>query len=256
MRTNQVIAAIQSISMAGNIEANVARHARLARIAAMHGATFALFPELSLTGYELAIAHEVAIRQDDVRLAELRAVARETDMTIAAGAPIAGEDGKVYIAALSFRPDGQMDCYTKQHLHEGEARVFAAGEGGEAMDIHGQKIALAVCADISHASHPRRASEDGACIYAASVLVSESGYATDSGLLEQYAKEHAMLVVMANHGGATGGWRSAGRSAIWDRNGELVVAAPADGECIVWAAQESDGWSGQVLSDTLGYDCR
>lgn len=251
MRQTQVIAAIQSISIAGNIEANVAHHVRLAKNAARHGARFALFPELSLTGYELAIAHQVAIRQDDVRLTELSVVAKDAGITIVVGAPIVGEDGKLYIAALSFRPDGRIDRYTKQHLHEGEARIFAAGEGGVPMDIHGQKIALAVCADISHASHPQQASKDGASIYAASVLVSDNGYATDSGLLERYAKDCAMLVVMANHGGTTGGWKSAGRSAIWDSNGALVAVAPGDGECIVWAKQENGRWHGQVLSDGI-----
>lgn len=247
MNDNLAIAAIQSISIKGNIAANVARHAQLARAAANQGAKFVLFPELSLTGYELAIAREVSMHCDDPRLNELRMVAKELAATIVVGAPIVGDGGALHIAALSFGPDGDLPIYTKQHLHSGEAEVFAPGEGGEPLNIHGTKIALAVCADISQASHPERAAASGASVYAASVLITDNGYETDTGLLQQYAESCGMMVAMANHGAATGGWKPAGRSAIWDAEGKLIVAAPADGECIVMAKRENGIWHARVF---------
>jgi predicted amidohydrolase len=250
MQAFPTVAAIQSIAVRGNIAANIARHAELLRIAAgrnPRNVRLALFPELSLTGYEPGLARELALRPDDSRLQLLRDLARELHMTIVVGAPLAGEDGAVRIGALSCLPDGGLSVYAKKHLHPGEEVHFSAGVGGDALDIGGMRTALAVCADITHASHPQLAAAGGAALYAASMLVSVRGYDTDVGLLRGYARQFAMPVLMANHGGPTGGWTSAGRSAFWDAAGNEIVTAPADGECIVLAANSPEGWLGEVF---------
>lgn len=144
--------------------------------------------------------------------------------------------------------DGSLGVYSKQHLHLGEEVAFAPGYGGETLLVGADNIALAVCADFTHASHAAAAAEQGADVYAAGVLITEKGYGPDTGLLKGYALTHSMVVLMANHGGATGGWESAGRSAIWSANGSLVAAAPGTGDLIVIARRDVDGWSGQVVS--------
>jgi len=131
-------------------------------------------------------------------------------------------------------------------LHPGEEVAFVAGQGGAALEWGDERIALAVCADFSHASHPRQAAEAGANVYAAGVLISEGGYATDSALLQGYAAEHRMLVLMANHGGPSGGWACAGRSAIWSADGSLLAAAPGMGDALVIARRDGEHWAGHV----------
>lgn len=246
-----MFAAVQSISIKGDISQNVNRHVALVKVAAEHGAHFVLFPELSLTGYELTIARDASVTRSDPRLDELRIQAQELGVTVVAGAPYATDDGRLYVAALSFLPDGEVAIYTKQHLHSGEADFVLAGNGGELLDIYGTRIALAVCADISQAGHAQHAAKSGASIYAASVLISCNGYDTDVGLLKRYAKDFRFPVVMANHGGMTGGWMPAGRSAVWDGDGEQVIAAPGDGECIVIAGMESGRWYGKLIGDPI-----
>jgi predicted amidohydrolase len=249
MEQGLTLAAIQYVSIKGDIAANAARHLQLARAAAKQGACVALFPELSLTGYEPAIARENMIGGDDARLRDLQALARELDITIVVGAPVAGDDGKPMVGALSFRPDGSCPVYTKQHLHAGENDFFATGTGGARLDVGGEKLAIAVCAEILQAEHAARAARHGASIYAASVLITAGAYATETALLRQYAQTHGMPVMMANHGGTTGGWNPAGRSAIWDAAGNEIVVAPGTGECIVLAQRKIAGWQGWVLSD-------
>lgn len=248
MEQSLAIAAIQSISVKGDIAENLEHHLRLARVAARHGATLLLFPELSLTGYELAIAHEVAVGCNDPRLGELRRLAEESGITMVVGAPIVADGGHLHIGALTFKPNGALSVYTKQHLHSGEAEIFAPGAGGALLDLDGTKIALAVCADILQAAHAEQAARDGAAVYAASVLITDGAYKAEAGLLKRYAARHRMPVLMANHGAATGGWKPAGRSAIWDDAGNLIVAAPGAGECIVMAEREHGSWHGRVLS--------
>lgn len=240
-----LVAAIQSISIKGDVAANVARHVALASRAAEFGVRLALFPELSLTGYEPEIAGASALRGDDARLAPLAALAQRSGMIIVAGAPLR-IDGALYIGALSFLPDGQVAEYTKQHLHVGEQAVFAAGRGGAVLDVDAIPVALAVCADFTHASHAQAAATAGARLYAASVLVSPGGYAKDGAILQGHAVRHAMPVLMANHGGPTGGWQSAGRSALWDECGQLVVEA-GEGECLVLASRMAGGWQGRLV---------
>lgn len=244
--TARCVAAAQTVVARGDIAANVARHVALARRAAAEGARLVLFPELSLSGYEPTLAAQLALLPGDARLAPLRDVAAREGIVLVVGAPLANVGGKPLIAALTCTPQGALHVYTKQYLHPGEETAFAPGTGGAALEVDGSRVALAVCAEIAHARHAAAAAEGGARLYAASVLVSVSGYAADAALLQGYAARHRMPVLMANHGGVTGGWESAGRSALWDERGELVVAAAGGGECLLVARCDAAGWSGQV----------
>ncbi len=237
----------QSIAIKGDVAANVARHVQLAAEAAHHGARLILFPELSLTGYEPALASSLALLPGDAQLAPLREAATSGNITIVVGAPLATAGDRPRIAALSFLPSGEVQVYTKAHLHPGEETAFSAGSGGAGLVLDGAPVALAVCAEISHASHAAAAVQSGATLYAASMLVSVNGYAHDAGLLRGYAREYGMPVAMANHGGDTGGWTLAGRSAVWDEEGQPVVAADGTGECLLLARRTAGAWHGQVL---------
>ncbi|MGB3125835.1 MAG: carbon-nitrogen hydrolase family protein [Pseudomonas sp.] len=245
--TALTLAAAQSISIAGDVAANIERHLALMRSAAEHGVQLLVFPELSLTGYEPSLAAGLAIAPQDDVLAPLREMAQELRLTAVVGMPIRLTPGSgVLIGALVLGADGSLAVYTKQHLHPGEETAFIAGQGGAALEWGDNRVALAVCADFSHASHPRQAAEAGATAYAAGVLISESGYATDSALLQGYAAEYGLLVLMANHGGPSGGWACAGRSAVWAPDGRLLAAAPGVGDALVIARRESGQWAGHV----------
>lgn len=246
--TALTLAAAQSVSIAGDVHANIQQHLRLMRAAAEQGVQLLVFAELSLTGYEPSLAASLAIDPEDPVLAPLREMARELRLTAVVGMPIrlAAQAG-VLIGALVLGADGSLAVYTKQHLHPGEEVAFVPGQGGAALQWGEDRIALAVCADFSHASHPRAAAESGANVYAAGVLISKGGYATDSALLQGYAVEHGMLVLMANHGGPSGGWACAGRSAIWSTEG-LLAEAPDTGNALVIAYREGGRWAGRQVA--------
>jgi predicted amidohydrolase len=244
-----IIAAAQSSSIAGDLAGNIARHQRFIKVAAEQGVQLLVFPELSLTGYERGLAAELALAPDAAALQPLRDFAQEVGVTTVVGMPIRLSDtAPALIGALVMGADGSLGVYSKQHLHLGEEVVFAPGYGGETLLVGADTVAMAVCADFTHASHAAAAAEQGADVYAAGVLITEKGYGPDTGLLKGYAQTHSMVVLMANHGGATGGWESAGRSAIWSANGSLIAAAPGTGDLIVIARRDVDGWTGQVVS--------
>lgn len=243
----RVIAAAQSVSAAGDIEANVQRHLAFMRVAIEQGVGFLVFPELSLTGYERALARQLAIEPSDGRLLPLQELARDSGMMTVVGAPIrlSGRD-EVLIGALVLG-GAEIALYSKQHLHPGEDEVFSPGEGGTTLFTADDHIALAVCADFSHASHAQAAAQSGATVYAASVLITEGGYLADSALLAGYAAEHKMTVLMANHGGPTGGWGSAGCSALWDTNGTLAGRTEGVGDMLLVATWTSGAWVTETI---------
>jgi predicted amidohydrolase len=229
-----VVAVIQSIANPGDLDQSVQDHVRLAEAAARQGARIALFPELSLTGYSYSLTRADSVATSDPRVRSLQAVADAHDILIIAGAPIASPWG-LHIGALCFIPRRGVSTYTKQYLHEGEETAFVAGEGGDAIRVDNQLVCLAICAEITHADHAREASDNGAHVYAASCFITPSGYAYDAGILQRYAREHGFMVLMANYGAPTGGWQSAGRSAIWSATGELLACAPGEGEAVIVA---------------------
>ncbi|RQS56680.1 carbon-nitrogen hydrolase family protein [Burkholderia sp. Bp8963] len=243
------IAAAQATSKAADIEANVARHLTFLQTAAEHDVKILIFPELSLTGYERQLGRQLAMTQDDPRLLPLVAEAQRLGITAVVGAPVMQEGrSDVFIGAFVLGANGEISVHTKQHLHPGEDLMFSAGSGGPNLVIDGNSIALAICADFSHSSHASSAADSEAHVYAASALITENGYPHDTGLLAGYAAEHEFAVLMANHGGATGGWETAGRSAIWSEDGELVIAAPGPGDMLVTGTKGANGWTGAVIA--------
>jgi len=128
-----IIAAAQSTSVPGDISANVARHLRFGTMAAERGAQLLVFPELSLTGYELSIARSNAVRPDGSDLSPLRHLATDAQMTVVVGAPLLDDQGELHIAAFAIRSDGSVLTYTKEYVHQSEEGVFKSGPGGPAL---------------------------------------------------------------------------------------------------------------------------
>jgi predicted amidohydrolase len=240
------IAAAQSASVAGDLAANLATHARLIAAARDAGVQLLVFPELSLCGYELPLLRAGALSPGDARLGPLRAAA--AGMTVIVGAPLhdAGAE-RPCIASFTLLPDGGTRVYRKQYLHAGEHAYAQPGAiGAQAHALHGLRYVEAICADTTHAAHAQAAADAGAALYVAGVLISQGGYAADAALMQGHARCHRMGVLMANHGAPSGGYATAGQSAFWGPDGELVAQAPGPGEYLV-IAEQRDGWRGEVL---------
>ncbi len=217
------IASAQIRPVAQNTEANISNHLRVIEEAAEQGVSFILFPEMSLTGYELELAAELAFEVTDQRLDIFAEKAKTYNMVIAAGAPVR-IDGELYIGSFIFLPDGTMKVYTKQYLHVGEERFFVSGlDRHVEVEWNNEKIAFAICADIVNPLHAEAASKTGTTLYAASIF-----YSTPTGIVEayeqlsRYAREYGMQVLMANFTGVSYNLEARGISAFWNKEGKLV----------------------------------
>jgi predicted amidohydrolase len=243
------IAGAQSISVAGNIAANVQMHLKFIAAARQAQVNLLVFPELSLCGYELPRLQECLLHPDDSRLTALRDMAFETKMTVVVGAPVANGAGMApAIGAITFFPDGTYSIYRKQYLHPGEELFASRGNAVSSKEkLLYTSYSLAICADTAHEAHAKTAAESGSSLYLAGVLVSEAGYAADSAKMQHYATSLHLGVLMANHGGPSGGYLSAGKSAFWAPGGKLVVHTRGTGNALIVASNYSGEWSGAVV---------
>jgi predicted amidohydrolase len=259
----RAIAVAQTIPIRGDVEANVEHHLYLTRIAAEAGAQVVVFPELSLTGYELDLGECLAFSPDDVRLGRLMEAAAASSMLLIVGAP-ARLESRLHIGAFILYPGGTVEVYTKHHLGAfssnaecdgivppAEATLFQPGDRNPPVRFGESTGAVAVCADTGRPSHPAAAAARGATSYLASMFVIPSEFERETVNLRSTAERYGMAVGFANYGGPSGGLASAGRSAIWSGSGEVLVQLDRAGAGVAVASEGSGGWSGwRVMLDS------
>jgi predicted amidohydrolase len=253
------IAVAQTCPVRGDVDANLEEHLRLAGCAASEGAQLVLFPELSLTGYEIGLAERLAFSEEDPRITPLVDLAASRGIIVIAGAPVI-VGARLHIGAVIVGPDRTVGLYTKQRMGAfseaarcdgivppAEATVFHPGDCNPLVRFAGQAAAVAICADVGQPSHPRHAAERGAGTYLASMFVIPSEFDGDSAKLSHYAALHSMVVALANFGSATGGLAAAGRSSIWAANGELLIRLDDAGAGVAVATRLADGWRTKTI---------
>jgi len=238
------IAVAQCSAIKGDIGLNIENHLKYVRAAGSLGVTYLVFPELSLTGYELELANVLCLNLDDKRLAPLVVAAEKYNMSIGIGAPLQS-DGLPKIGLIIIDADGNVQTYEKIFLHEGEDVYFSCGDKYHYMTREQEIIANAICADTINSEHAKTCSLAGASIYIAGVLVTHQGYEKDANKWASIASNHDMLVAIANYNQASGGLQGAGKSAIWYKN-ELLAQAGDNEDAIVLAHKIDGIWSAKV----------
>ncbi|MEU8425607.1 carbon-nitrogen hydrolase family protein [Micromonospora sp. NPDC048835] len=224
-RTRLRLAVAQPPCVPLDVAANAEAHAAAVRAAC---ARVVVFPELSLTGYEL---HAPVVSVDDPRLAPLVEACAEADTLALVGAPVAGD----HIAMLAVTGGGATVAYRKMWLGDAEARRFRPGDTPVVLDVDGWRVGLAICRDTGVAAHAARTAALGIDVYAAGVLESARDAAVTEQRAHRVATAHGAWVAVASFAGSTGGGytEAAGRSGIWTPNGEVYArAGTAEGESI------------------------
>ena len=221
-----MFAAAQIQSTVGQIDANIAIHIEMIKKAAQKKAKFIVFPEMSLTGYCREEAASLAFAKCDSRLDSLQVLADEHELIISVGAPIKQSEseerraGKPFIGMFILRPNQAPLIYVKQYLHAGEELFFDASfDYNPLVEVAGQKLQFAICADISHPEHAKAAARSGCTLYVASIFYSPDGIQEGHEHLHAYASQHKMNVLMSNYCGTVWGMEAGGRSCGWDKSG-------------------------------------
>ena len=226
------IAVAQTRPVKGDIPHNIARHAGIINLALANGAGMIIFPELSLTGYEPTLAKALAIDTDDTRLAVFQEAGNQHAITIGVGVPTRHHQG-VCISMVLFQPGQPRRSYSKMYLHSDETSFFVAGPRDAGLIGAENDIALAICYELSVPEHAAMAFKNGAHMYMASVAKTAAGVAKAADRLSVVAREYGMTVFMANSLGVQDNFHSAGQSAVWSRNGELLAQMDEESEGII-----------------------
>jgi len=230
------IALAQLPVVKGAVAENLETHLTYIQQAATRGADVVVFPELSLTGYELELLEQLAMPKDSEVFSTLYDAAAANNIVVIAGCPLVSEGRKPQIGAVICFPNGERAFYAKQYLHEGEEVYCSTGNASYLFTVNGTRIALAICADFANPVHSEAAAAQQADVYIASALISEAGYEADAQLLAAMAKHHQFPVLLANHISNTGGWQTCGKSGGWNADGELAITAGGTEACIVICA--------------------
>lgn len=239
------LAAAQSPAERGDLDKNLSTHVQFIDAAGAMGVDLLVFPELSLTGYELDLASALRLSRDAPGIEFLREAAIRHDMHVVVGGPLISDSDRPYLAVFLLSR-GPTICYAKMHVHESEQAYFRSGEESCTVDVRGVLTGIAVCADTSYSSHAAEAAVSGARLYVASVMKTEAEYGAHARRLSEYAARHRMGTLTSNYAGATGGFVSAGRSAFWDEQGGLVVEAATNGAALLVVRRQEGGWTGEV----------
>ncbi len=218
-----IVAAAQTKPFRYDVNSNLQDHIRLVNRAADKNADLILFPEMSLTGYEREDAKGSAFQVNDARLEELKRLSDKRRITIIAGAPIAFKEG-LTIGAFIIQPDKDIMIYTKQHLHGDENLYFSTLSGfNPIIELNNERIALAICADINHTTHAENCYNSGCTLYLAGIFDTPDDTQKAHRLLSGYTKMFSLKVLMANFAGSSWGLDAGGKSAYWNKEGELVA---------------------------------
>lgn len=200
---------------------NAVTHATTVRSA---GARVVVFPELSLTGYELGAT---AITPDDPRLSPIVEACAEAEASALVGAPVQGEAGRSHIATLAIDGTGSTVAYRKMWLGATESERFTPGDGPAVHDVDGWRLGLAICKDTGVAQHAAATAALGIDAYVAGTVKSADETALQDERARRIATDHRIWVAVASFAGSTGGGyaRAAGRSGIWTSDGVAVTQA-------------------------------
>ncbi|MCK7625257.1 carbon-nitrogen hydrolase family protein [Streptomyces sp. RS10V-4] len=145
---------------------NLARVAEQVRRAAAEGARLAVLPEASMVRFGVPLG-PVAEPLDGPWAEGVRAVARETGVTVVAGMFTPAPDGRVANTLLATGP-GVEESYDKIHLYDAfgfrESDTVAPGDRVVTLDVEGVRVGLATCYDLRFPELFRAHAEAGAAL--------------------------------------------------------------------------------------------
>jgi len=231
MREPLTIVVAQPLCVPYDVAVNAVRHAATVRSA---GARVVIFPELSLTGYEL---DATAITVDDPRLTPLVEACAEVGSLALVGAPVHGAAGRSHIAMVAVEGTGATVAYQKMWLSTTESSRFSPGSEPAVLDVDGWRIGLAICRDTGIPRHASDTAALGIDAYVAATLMSAEEAGCQDERARRIAADHQVWVAVASFAGSTGGGYApaAGGSGIWAPGGVVIARAGPETSVIAHA---------------------
>jgi predicted amidohydrolase len=211
------IAVAQTRPVAGDIAANIINHSKLIDVAGANNVDIIVFPELSLTGYEPALAAKLATAINDHQFDVLDNLSSQYGITIAAGMPIK-KNGRPAIGLIIFPPNGPRTLYTKHYLHIDEEPFFVRGDDDPGLIGPEKNIALSICYELSIPEHSAAAAARNARYYISSSAKAGQDTLRAAEKLRLIASDYNMITLFSNCLGPNDNFFADGSCAVWHEN--------------------------------------
>jgi predicted amidohydrolase len=245
------IALVQMRAEKGDIEGNLRAIAGYLHEAEVRGADIVCFPEMSVTGYiDPTRQPEAVIDLDGPEVAQLLALSTTHRAVISAGFVERNGARKPFITQIVAMGGELLGVYRKRTIVDEEAVWFSPGEeSAPVLPVGGERVGLAVCADIDNPAVFAEAASQGATIVlhaAAPGLYGEqatrdwqSGYDWWRGeccdKLSSYAREHGIAIAVATQAGRTADEDFPGGGYLFGPDGTLLAETADRSEGILFA---------------------
>ncbi len=221
----------------GDLQHNLALHLDYAAQAREQGVDLLVFPELSLTGYQVQdLVPEVALRAnaDDAVYAALLDASHDIDMVVS----FVHEDfrNRFYIADAYLSGGETLHIHHKLYLPTyamfDESRYFAQGNSVRAFDTRFGRVGMLICEDFWHVSPPYLLWLDGADIFILNSASPSRGLNADDRLMgtrwvelvnQAYGGMFTSYIVHCNRVGYEDGKNFWGGSSVVDPDGEFMT---------------------------------
>lgn len=234
------LALAQMYPKLGDVAWNLERHLEHIEQARQQGAQIVIFPELSLTGYQVQdLVPEVAIRaeESDPVYARLLQASREIDVVV--GFVQEDERNRFYIAAAYLSEGRTLHIHQKVYLPTynmfDDARYFSPGQHVRAFDTRWERVGMLICEDFWHMSAAYLLWMDGADLLLFMSASPGRGLTQEPRLgssrwvelvNQAYGSFFTSYIVYVGRVGYEDGKVFWGGSSIVDPDGNIVVKAP------------------------------
>lgn len=244
---NGIKLAVAQISpVFANINDNIEKTLELASKAKSEGASIVVFPELSLTGYNLQdLTLQLSIKLESPILEPILKFSKE--IAIVSSFPRMCDDGISRISSVFFDEGKIVSVYDKiclpTHGMFDEMRYFGRGEKLQSFQTRFGKIGMLVCRDIWHPELSYVYSAQGAEIVIVPSAIparnlTNKGF-TITGSLDRTVANTAfcnqLFVVLCNRVGIEDGISFLGNSRVCAPNGRVLCELPELEESIGYA---------------------
>lgn len=217
------IAVAQPRCVPGDLRANAEAHADAVERAA---ARVVVFPELSVTGYDLDAPPVDPAGPD---LAPVAAACAARGSVALVGAPV-GTGADRQIATLAVSAAGAAVAYAKTSLGDDETGRFRPGDGPAVVEVDGWRIGLGICKDTRIRAHLEATLALGIDLYAAGLVHHPDELADQDGRAARIVELGAVPVAFASAAGPVGPGHpaTAGHSCVWTATGTVAARAGAE----------------------------
>ena len=229
----------QMYPLVGNVEKNLQTHLNMIEQAAEQNVQLVVFPELSLTGYNVRdLVPMVARSIESETIQTLCEASRQHEIDVMAGFVHETSRHEYFIAAAYFSRGEILHIHHKIYPPTygifDEGRFFGAGEHIRAFNTPFGRVGMLICEDFWHASPAYVLWVDGADMLLMQSASPARGVDREkietsywvNGVLKTYSSVFTNYVVHCNRVGFEDGEVFWGGSAIYDPRGRLVIEAP------------------------------